>query len=212
LTFRWFKSLICSQNSWVKDWLQVKMLLLCGLEVHVYSILASVTASPPPGFETLSMVDLLQYQADHLDFCCVCTTVYLDLVLLCICRCVSATVSTVLYIHYCICCCSSTTVYPPLCICHCVSAAVYICHCFCHCISTAVYPPLCICPCECISWSGTVYLALYLPLSICHCIYICYWISSTVYLPLCLLYCWEWLSTKRDWIIYRTKLIFYWTI
>jgi len=130
-----------------------------------YILLASVAASPPPGFETLSMVDLLRYQADHLDFCYVSTTVYLDLVLLCICRCVSAavypplcirhcvsaTVSTVLYIHYCICCCSSTTVYPLLCICRRVSAAVYICHCFCRCISTAVYPPLCICPCECVS-------------------------------------------------------------
>ena len=86
------------------------------------------------------MVDLLRYQADHLDFCCVSTTVYLDLVLLyicrcvsvavylqlCICRCVSATVSTVLYIHFCICCCSSTTVYLPQCIRRCVYRAVYL--------------------------------------------------------------------------------------
>jgi hypothetical protein len=105
-----------------------------------YPVLASVAALPPPGFETLSMVDMLRYHADHLDFCCVSTIVYLDLVLLCICRCVSATVypllcirycvsatvSTVLYIHYCICCCSSTTVYPLLCISHHVSTSVYI--------------------------------------------------------------------------------------
>jgi len=31
---------------------------------------------------------------------------------------------------------------------------------------TAVYPPLCVWPCECVSWSGTVYLLLY----ILHCI------------------------------------------
>jgi len=61
---------------------------------------------PPPGFETLSMVDLLRYQADHLDFCCVSTTVYLDLVLLYICRCVSAAV----YLQLCICSCVSATV------------------------------------------------------------------------------------------------------
>jgi len=99
------------------------VLIFTSLEGWLSSILALVAALPPPRFETLRMVDLLQYQADHLDFCCVSTTVYLDLVLLCICRnvsatvypllcirhCVSATVSTVLYIHYCICCCSSTT-------------------------------------------------------------------------------------------------------
>ncbi|KAF8538269.1 hypothetical protein BDD12DRAFT_843249, partial [Trichophaea hybrida] len=76
------------------------------------------------------MVDLLRYQADHLDFCCVFTTEYLDLVLLCICRCVSA------------------TVYPPLCICHCVylsttvSTAVHLPLWIRCCVSAAGYPPL----------------------------------------------------------------------
>jgi hypothetical protein len=60
--------------------------------MSLYTLLASVAALPPPGFETLSMVDLLRYQADHLDFCCVSTTVYVDLVQLCICRWVPAAV------------------------------------------------------------------------------------------------------------------------
>jgi hypothetical protein len=74
------------------------------------------------------MVDLLRYQADHLDFCCVSTTVYLDLVLLCICRCVSATV----YLPLCLLCCISTT----------VSAAVHLPLCIRYCVSAAMYPPL----------------------------------------------------------------------
>jgi len=82
---------------------------------------------------------------------------------LCIRHFVSATVSTVLYIHYCICSCSSTTVYPLLCIRCCVSATVfavlYICHCFCRCISTTAAP---VCPCEC--------AAVDLLLFICHCV------------------------------------------
>jgi len=151
------------------------------LSIYRY-ILAPVAALPPPGFETLSMVDLLRYQVDHLDFCCVSTTVYLDLVLLyichcvsaaaylqlCICSCVSAIVSTVLYIHYCICCCSSTTVYPLQCICRCVSAAVYIVPCILNyfSISAAVnmYPDM----------------VLYIWLYIYHCIYICHGVSATV--------------------------------
>jgi hypothetical protein len=78
-------------------------------QLYIY-ILASVAALPPPGFETLSMVDLLRYHADHLDFCCVSTTVYLDLVLLCIGRCVFAAVYPPLWI----CCCLSATMYLPL--------------------------------------------------------------------------------------------------
>jgi len=154
-------------------------------------VLASVAALPPPGFETLSKVNLLQYQADHLDFCCVSTTVYLDLVLLCICscvstamypplcirHCVSATVSTVLYIHYCICCCSSTTVYPLLCICRRVSVTVYI--------------VLCILNYFCISAAVNMYpdLVLYIWLYICHCIHICHGVSATVSAALCIRCC-----------------------
>jgi hypothetical protein len=106
------------------------------------TILAPVAALPPPGFETLSMVDLLGYQADHLDFCCVSTTVYLDLVLLYICRCVSAAV----YLPLCICHCVSAAVYLPLCLLCCisttVSAAVHLPLCIRCCVSAAVYPPL----------------------------------------------------------------------
>jgi len=87
---------------------------------------------------------------------------------LCICRCVSAAVSTVLYIHYCICCCSSSTVYPLLCICRRVSTAVYIMLCSLHyfCITAAVN-----------MYSD---LVLYIWLYICHCIYILHCISATV--------------------------------
>jgi hypothetical protein len=83
------------------------------------------------------MVDLLRYQADHLDFCCVSTTVYLDLVLLCIRirRCVSAVVYPPLCIRRCV----SADVYPPLCICHCVSAAVYLPPSIRRCVYRAVY-------------------------------------------------------------------------
>jgi hypothetical protein len=86
---------------------------------------------------------------------------------LCIRHCVSATVSTVLYIH-CICCCSSTTVYPLLCICRRVSAAVYI--------------VLCILNYFCISSTVNMYpdLVLYIWLYICHCIYILHSKSATV--------------------------------
>jgi len=155
-----------------------------------------VAALQPPGFETLTMVDLLRYQADHLDFCCVSTTVYLDLVLLCICRCISAAV----YLPLCICRCVSATVYPPLCIRHCVSATVstvlHIHYCICCCSSTTVYPLLCICRCVsaavyivlcilnyfCISAAVNMYsdLVLYIWLYICHCIYILHCISATL--------------------------------
>ena len=74
------------------------------------NILVSVAALPPPGFEMLSMVDLLRYQADHLDFCCVSTTVYLDLVLLCIRCCVSAAV----YLPLCLLCGISAIVFAVL--------------------------------------------------------------------------------------------------
>jgi hypothetical protein len=129
---------------------------------RLYTLLASVAASQPPVFETLSMVDLLRYQADHLDFCCVSTNVYLDLVLLCICRCVSAAV----YLPLCICRCVSAVVYPPLCNCLCllccisttVSAAVHLPLCIRCCVSAAVYPPLCI--------SAIVFAVVYLPLCI----------------------------------------------
>ena len=88
------------------------------------------------------MVDLLRYQADHLDFCCVSTIVYLDLVLLCICRCVSA------------------AVYLPLCICHCVYCIVYpllyLLLFIYHCVSAAVYLPPCM--------RRRVYRAVYLEL------------------------------------------------
>jgi len=148
----------------------------------LYGILASVAALPPPGFETLSMVDLLRYQADHLDFCCVSTTVYLDLVLLCICCRVSATVFAVLYICHCFCRCISTAVYPPLCICPCECAAVdlllFICRCVSATVSTVLYIRHCICYCI----STTVSAVLYIYCCICRCI------STAVYLPLCLLY------------------------
>ena len=148
-------------------------------------VLTSVAALPPPGFETLSMVDLLRYQADHLDFCCVSTTVYLDLVLLCICRCVSA------------------VVYPPLCICHCVYCVVYpllyLLLFIYHCVSAAVYIVLCILNYFCISAAVNMYpdLVLYIWLYICHCIYlpwcICHCVCCVVYpllyLPLCICRC-----------------------
>ena len=123
------------------------------------------------------MVDLLRYQADHLDFCCVSTTVYLDLVLLCIC------------------CCLSAVVYPPLCICHCVYCVVYpllylllfIYHCvsaagICRRVSAAVYIVLCILNYYCISATVNMYpdLVLYIWLYICHCIYIYHGVSATV--------------------------------
>jgi hypothetical protein len=125
-----------------------------------YTLLASVAASQPPVFETLSMVDLLRYQADHLDFCCVSTNVYLDLVLLCICRCVFAVVYPPLCNCLCLLCCISTTVsaavHLPLCIRCCVSAAVYPPLCISAIVFAVVYLPLCIrpyvsAPCECVS-------------------------------------------------------------
>jgi len=72
------------------------------------------------------MVDLLRYQADHLDFCCVSTAVYLELVLLCICRCVSAVVYPPLGICHCVYCVVYPLLYLLLFIYHCVSAAVYL--------------------------------------------------------------------------------------
>ena len=89
------------------------------------------------------MVDLLRYQADHLDFCCVSTTVYLDFVLLCICRCVSAVVYPPLCIRHCICHCVYCVVYPLLYlllfIYRCVSVAVYLPPCIRRCVYRAVY-------------------------------------------------------------------------
>ena len=85
------------------------------------------------------MVDLLRYQADRLDFCGVSTTVHLDLVLLCICRCVSAAGYPRLCIRHCV----SATVYLPLyllcCISTIVSAAVYLPPCIRRCVYRAVY-------------------------------------------------------------------------
>jgi hypothetical protein len=123
---------------------------------------------PPPGFETLSMVDLLRYQADHLDFCCVSTTVYLDLVLLYIRRCVSAAV----YLQLCICHCVYCVLYPLL----------YLLLCICRCVSAAVYIVLCILNYFCMSAAVNMYpdLVLYIWLYICHCIYICHGVSATV--------------------------------
>jgi len=109
----------------------------------------------PLGFETLSMVDLLRYQADHQDFCCVST--------ICICHSVSAA----MYLPLCLLCCISAivfaVVYLLLCIRPCVSAPVnvyldpvlYIWHCIRHCVSATVYisateyPSLYICHCVC---------------------------------------------------------------
>jgi hypothetical protein len=71
-----------------------------------------------------------------------------------------------------------------------------------------VSPPLCIYLSEGVSWSGTVYLALYPPLCICHCIYICHCISAIVSAVLL----WAIEYKERDWIIYRTKVIVYQTI
>jgi len=136
------------------------------------------------------MVDLLRYQANHLDICCVSTTVYLDLVPLYICRCVSAAVYLPLCICHCVYCVvypllylllSSTTMNPPLCIRRCVSAAVYI--------------VLCILNYFCISAAVNMYphLVLYIWLHICHCIYICHGISATVsavlYIRCCIYRC-----------------------
>jgi len=207
----------------------------------LYIVPASVAALPPPGFETLSMVDLLQYQADHLDFCCVSTTMYLDLVLLCICRCVSAavypllcirhcvsaTVSTVLYIHYCICCCSSTTVYLLLCICRHVSAAVYIVLCILNyfCISATVFLPLCICCCgsaaiylplciyPCVSTPVNVYHdpVLYIWHCIWHCVSATVYISATVYPPLYICHCVCYI-VESDRVQREIELIVYQTI
>jgi hypothetical protein len=165
----------------------------CAEKCLYMSELASVAALPPPRFETLSMADLLRYQADHLDFCCVSTTVYLDLVLLCICRCVSATVSTVLYIRHCICYCISTTVsavlYIHCCICHSLSAAVYLPLCLLCCISAIVYLPLCIRPC--VSAPVNVYLdpVLYIWQCIHRCVSAAVYISATVYPPLYIGHC-----------------------
>ena len=138
-----------------------------------------MAALPPPGFETLSMVDLLRYQADHLDSCCVSTTVYLDLVLLHICRCVSAAV----YLQLDPLCCISTS----------VSAAVYLPLCIRRWVYCAVYLELLwyIRRCEYISWPGTVYLAvylslyMYLPWCICNCVCV----STAVGLLLCICHC-----------------------
>jgi hypothetical protein len=95
-------------------------------------------------------------------------------------RCVSATVSTVLYIHYCICCCSSTSVYLLLCICRSVSAAVYIVLCILNyfCISAVVnmYPDLVL-----YIWLYICHY-IYLPWRICHCV--CCVVYPLLYLPL----------------------------
>ena len=176
-------------------------------------ILAPVAALPPPGFETLSMVDLLRYQADHLDFCCVSTTVYLDLVLLYICRCVSAAVYIVLCILNYFCISTAVNMYPDLVlymwlyICHCIyichgvsttmSAVLYICCCICRCVPAAVYPTLLSTTVYPTLVSAAVYptqvsaavyptlvsAAVYLLLCILHCG------SAVVYLPLCICHC-----------------------
>ena len=151
-----------------------------------------MAALPPPGFETLSMVDLLRYQADHLDFGCVSTTVYLDLVLLRICHCVSVIwcfcVSAAVYLPLWIGCCLSVTVYLPLyllpCICHCVCCVVYLplflpLYIY-RCVSARVSAPVNVyfdpvlyirhCTRRCVS--ATVYISttVYPPLYICHCV------------------------------------------
>jgi len=170
-------------------------------EVNGYIHTSTGGGFAAPRIRNVEHGGLLRYQADHLDFCCVSTTVYLDLVLLCICRCVSA------------------AVYLPLCICRCVSAAVYLPPCIrCRvyrvvylklllyirrCVYRAVYLELLLYTrrCEYVSWPGTVYLAVYLslyiypPLYICHCV-CCIDESDRVQREIELSIVQKWLSTE----------------